>query len=115
MNRKNAVCPLSLIEGVLAGACILWGLRLTDGVAPFYNVLLMPLAGALCYGAFRWRALYVLPLFLGAAGVLMNLLSPVWGDTVSLLWWLGICCLPALAGTLAAGLLHFAFRKEEDA
>ncbi len=112
-KAKKAFSPLSVTAAILAGACILWGLRLTEGVDPFYNILLMPAAGALCYGAFRWRAMYILPLFLGAAGFVMNRLWPVWGDSASLLWWMGIYCLPALAGTAAAGLLHFAFRKED--
>ena len=115
MNKskaKKALSPRSLTAAILAGACVLWGLSLTEGVDPFYNILLMPAAGALGYGAFRWRALYILPLFLGAAGFVMNRLSPVWGDPSSLFWWMGICCLPALAGVLSAGLLHFAFRKE---
>ena len=111
-KAKKAFSPLSVTAAILAVACILWGLRLTEGIQPFYNVLLMPLAGALGYASVRWRALYALPLFLGAAGFVMNRLWPVWGDSASLLWWMGIYCLPALAGVLSAGLLHFAFRKE---
>jgi len=96
---------------------VFFGLSLTAGTDMFYNVMIMPLTGALGYAVFRWRALYVLPGLLAAAHLAVNLLSRLNGgealDLWSLLFWTGIYCLLAVAGVLSAGLLHFAFRKEE--
>lgn len=93
-----------------------FGLSLTAGADMFYNVMIMPLTGALAYAVFRWRALYALPGLLTAAHLAVNLLSKLRGgdalDVYSLLWWTGVCCLLAVAGTVSAGLLHFAFGKE---
>ena len=95
-----------------------FGLSLVTGTDMFYNILIMPATGALAYVVFRWRALYALPGLLAVSHIAVNFLAKLNGsamDLPSLFWWMGVCCLLALAGTLAAGLLHFAFRREEDA
>ena len=95
---------------------LVFGLTLTAGSRMFYNSLVMPLAGALGYGVFRWRAAYLVPAMLLVTHVFTNLLG-LGGEMLnlwSLALWTGVYCLLALTGTVIAGLLHFALRKERD-
>lgn len=95
---------------------ILFGLSLTAGSGLFYNILIMPLMGAVGYCIFRWRALYTVPVLLLGTHLLTNTFGLIRGtehlDLLSLLMWTGLYCLFACVGTVIAGLMHFAFRKE---
>ncbi len=96
---------------------IFFGVGLTTGANMFYNSLIMPIVGVFGYLVFRWRALYRVPALLLAAHGLLNGFRTIWEkdglDLLSLLVWTGVYIVFAVAGTLAAGLLHYAFRKEK--
>lgn len=95
---------------------VLFGLSLTASAGLFYNILIMPIVGALGYAIFRWNALYTVPLMLLVTHLLMNGLSVFQGaeklDFPSLLYWTMLYCGFAVIGIVIAGLLHFGFRKE---
>ncbi len=95
---------------------IFFGIGLTDGSGLFYNSLLMPLIGALGYGLFRWRALYQIPVMLFVVHIITNCFGLIQGaeqlNLYSLVMWTGIYALFAILGVIAAGLFHFALRKE---
>lgn len=94
---------------------ILFGLSLTAGSGIFYNVVLMPLIGAVGYYLFRWRSFYILPMLLTVTHGITNLLGM--GneqlDLYSVLMWSGMYSLFAVLGVIIAALLHFVFRKED--
>ena len=95
---------------------VFFGLGLTAGDDMFYNTLIMPVIGALAYVLFRWKALYKAPLLLLIAHGLINILGRLQKteqpDLYSLLMWTVLYSIFTLIGTLIAGLLHYAFRKE---
>lgn len=96
---------------------IYFGLSLTAGYDPFYNCLIMPIAGVFGYMAFRWRAVYLLPAVLVVVSFIGNALGFITVDGVQhmdvmeLIMWIVIYLLFALAGMIIALLLHFAFGK----
>lgn len=90
---------------------LLFGFSLTAGSDVLYNVLIMPVAGVVAYLAFRWRAIYMLPLLLILTELAALLLRFVEMEPVEVLGWTLIYSLFALAGAVAAFLLHFAFGK----
>ena len=47
---------------------LLFGFGLTAGSDVLYNALIMPFAGVIAYLAFRWRAVYMLPLLFFLVG-----------------------------------------------
>ena len=112
---RNAISRLRLFLAMLLMFGILFGVSLTAGSGVFYNVVLMPLIGAVGYYLFRWKILYLLPLLLtvthGAANFLG--LGAERLDLYSLLLWSGLYSLFALLGSIIAALLHFVFRREE--
>ncbi len=95
-----------------------FGLSLTTSQGMFYNTLIMPGAGILGYCIFRWRALYVIPGFLLVLHPVSNVVAvmlegePLNLPSILLFTW--IYSIFALAGTIIAGLIHFAFRKERE-
>ena len=97
---------------------MLFGISLTEGTDMFANSIIMPLLGVLGYILFRWRSLYLMPVLLfatSAAGFLLGMLKGIGaGDSASLLIWAGLYSLFAAAGSVAAGLMHFALRKEKN-
>ena len=109
LRRMRTFLAMLLMFGIL------YGLSLTAGSGIFYNVVLMPLIGAVGYYLFRWRALYILPLLLTVTHGITNLLGM--GnerlDLYSVLMWSGMYSLFAVLGVIIAALLHFVFRKED--
>ena len=95
---------------------VFFGLGLTAGADMLYNSLIMPVIGALAYMLFRWKALYKAPVLLLIAHGLINGLrllqetEPL--NLYSLFMWTVLYSIFTLIGTLIAGLLHYAFRKE---
>lgn len=94
---------------------IYFGLTLTAGQDMFYNCLIMPIAGAFGYLAFRWKALFTVPAVLlvlsipaNAAGLFAD--SEPFNILMSLSYAF-IYSLFALAGIIIAMLLHFVFKK----
>lgn len=111
---------LMWIYAVLMLLGLYFGLSLTAGSDPFYNCLIMPIAGVFGYMAFRWRAVYILPIVLVIVSFLGNALGFITVDGVkhidilSLIPWIVIYMLFALAGMIIALLLHFAFGKRNS-
>ena len=96
---------------------IFFGLGLTAGEDMFYNSVIMPLIGVVGYMVFKWKAIYIVPLLLFAADVLMFIPQLItgagWVDFYSLIIWTAIYCALAVLGVIISWLLHFAFRKEK--
>ena len=96
---------------------IFFGLSLTAGSDMFYNALIMPVIGVLGYIIFRWRALYTIPILLLITHGLTNAVGTIRDaehlDFYSLLMWTFLYSIFALLGVIIAGLIHFAFRKED--
>lgn len=92
------------------------GLSLSGDGALFYNVLLMPAIGAVGYWLFRWKAIWQLPVLLFVTHTALNSLGLIWQnehlDFISLLMWSAIFSGFSALGTVIAGLMHFALRKE---
>lgn len=94
-----------------------FGLSLTAGSDPFFNCVIMPIAGVFAYMAFRWRAVYIMPAVLVVVSFLGNALGFITVDGVQrmdvmeLIFWIIIYMLFAFAGMIIALLLHFAFGK----
>ena len=99
---------------LLFGLC--FGLSLSGSGELFYNVWLMPLLGAVGYGLFRWKALWGVPLLVTLTYFVMNPLGLVWGGEIlpfsAQLIWSFYYSLFTVVGTVIAGLVHFALRKE---
>ena len=95
---------------------LFFGLGLTDGREMFYNSLIMPVIGVLGYIVFRWKALYVLPALMLVMHIMifvLNLIRRVeYWDFYSLVMWTVIYGIFVIVGVVIAGLLHYAFRKE---
>lgn len=95
---------------------IFYGLMLTSSNGIFYNTMIMPVTGAIGYGLFRWKGLYIVPGLLLGTHLITNALGLGGAhlDIPGLLIWTGIYCTAALVGFVIAALLHFAFQKEDD-
>ena len=105
---------IELFSGFMMIFGIFFGLGITTGGGVFYNVIIMPVVGALGYAIMRWRALYNLPILLVCA-VLMNqlvafILSYKMGvaNFLFLIYYIPFIFL----GIIIAALFHFAFKKE---
>lgn len=86
------------------------GLSLTASEDMFFNTLIMPVAGALGYLAFRLRSLYIVPALLLVISFIANglgLFAEHFG-VLDLLSWAFIYFLFALAGIIIAMLFGFA-------
>lgn len=119
-KRNQWKIRISLVV-MVAGVCI--GMILTESAGMFYNVLLMPLIGALGYYSLRNKA-YRVPLAVMIFGYLWKLIesaieelfggAPLLSVLAMPLTWAvlysGFCAL----GVLIAFLLHVAFGKEEN-
>ena len=96
---------------------IFYGLMLTAGNGIFMNVIIMPIIGGIGYYLFRWKGLYIVPSLLLVTHIITNYLGL--GEEVlepmGLFMWTTIYCGVALVGFVIAALLHFAFKKEDDA
>ena len=95
---------------------LFFGLGLTDGREMFYNSLIMPVIGVLGYIVFRWKALYTLPALMLVMHIMIFVLNIIrrveYWDFYSLVMWTVIYGIFVIVGIVIAGLLHFAFRKE---
>lgn len=108
------------LSGVYAALMLLtlyFGFSLTAGSEVFYNCLIMPVVGVFGYLAFRWRAVYTVPVILLIVGIFTNALGffnfdgAEVLDLMSLILWIIIYALFALSGIIIAMLLRFAFGK----
>ena len=112
--KKGQVRFISLL---LMLGCMLLGLSFVFQENLFFNALLMPFIGILGYVVFRWTALYMTPLILTFANLIINILANLqsieMADFYSFAVWTGIFIIFVWMGILIAGLLHFAFGKEK--
>ncbi len=103
--------------GMLLMFGVFFGISLTVSNKMFLNTLIMPAIGMIGYYLFRWRAAFITPVLIIATHLITNGFRMIPGaehlDFGSVLTWSGIYSLFAIAGTLIAGLIHFAFRKED--
>lgn len=107
---KSAKRYLTVIYSCLMLLGLYVGLSLTGGEDLFVNTLIMPVAGALGYLAFRLRALYIVPALLLVISFIANGLG-LFAERVDLLELLGmafIYFLFALGGIIVAMLYKFA-------
>ena len=109
-NRLRLFGAMALMFGVL------YGLSLTADSGLFLNAVIMPALGMLGYGLFRWRAAWLVPGILLGAHLLANTMYLFRGeellDLASLLMFNLLYAIFAVVGVVVAGLLHFAFKKE---
>ena len=109
-NRLRLFGAMALMFGVL------YGLSLTADSGLFLNAVIMPVLGMLGYGLFRWKAVWLVPGILLGAHLLTNALYLFRGeellDLPSLLMFNLLYAIFAVVGVIVAGLLHFAFKKE---
>ena len=97
-----------------------FGFTLTAGAEQFYNCLIMPIAGALGYMAFRYKSFYLMPIVLVVVGFLGDMMGFITLngarhiDISSLITMIIIYMLFAYAGIIIALLLHFAFGKPKS-
>lgn len=108
-KKAQLFCAMVMMFGIF------YGLMLTAGNGIFYNVLIMPVIGAIGYYLFRWKGLYIVPVLLFVTHFITNALGlgEEYLEIVGLLMWTAIYCAVALVGFVIAALLHFAFRKED--
>ncbi len=115
---KSAKRYLTVVYAAVMLLGLYVGLSLTAGEDMFFNTLIMPVAGALGYLAFRWRSLWIVP----ALTLIINFIANGLGlfaerlDILSILAWTFLYSLFALAGIIIAMLFHFAifYKKNRD-
>ncbi len=103
-------------------AAMFIGLSLSYDADMFYNSLIMPIVGALGYGAFGSRAVFKVPIILTALNLSIGILNIIRGleagsfaDVLSMsVLWAIIYSIFAIVGILIASLFHFAFKKEDQ-
>ena len=108
---------LQIFSTVVMMFGVFFGVSLTASEGTFYNSLVMPVIGALGYVIFRWKAVYQVPLLL----LVMHFLTSAFGvirgmediSVMGVIMWVAIYSIFVELGVLAAGLIHFAVRKEK--
>ncbi len=111
LQRKLRFAGLFLMMlGIFAG------LALTAREGMFYNLLIMPVIGALGYLVFRKKTLYELPVLLVVMHLAVNGINWLRGleflDLYSIFFFTVIYIVLAQVGALIAALFHYAFQKE---
>ena len=114
---KKIQKQLHIFWGMVLMFGVFFGLSLTASNELFLNCLIMPIIGCIGYYLFRWKALYAAPCLLFVTHFVTNTFGLIRGaehlDIVSLLMWTGLYSVFAIIGSIIAGLIHFAFRREE--
>lgn len=115
---KSAKRYLTVVYAAVMLLGLYVGLSLTGNEDLFFNTLIMPVAGALGYLAFRFRSLYIVPVLLLVINVAANGLGLFVErfDFLSILSWTFLYSLFALGGIAIAMLFHFAifYKKNLD-
>ena len=113
---KKIQRKVRLFMGMMLMFGVFFGLSLTASGELFLNSFIMPIIGGIGYYLFRWRALYLTPVLLLITHFFTNSVGMMRGmeslDVMSVVMWSGIYSLFAIIGIVIAGLIHFAFRKE---
>ena len=114
---KKIQRKIRLFMGMVLMFGVFFGLSLTASSELFLNSLIMPVIGCIGYYLFRWRALYLTPSVLFVTHFFTNSFGMMRGtenlDVMSLIMWSCIYSFFAILGIVIAGLIHFAFRKED--
>lgn len=103
---KSAKRYLTAVYAAMMLLGLYVGLSLTGNEDMFFNTLIMPVAGALGYLAFRVRSLYIVPVLLLVINVMGLFIERF--DFLSIVSWTFIYSLFALAGIIIAMLFRFA-------
>lgn len=109
-RRLQLGSAMALIFGIM------FGLSLTAGNSIFYNVIIMPIIGAVGYYVFRWKSVFLVPGLLFVMHLATNAmgLGAEYLMLPTLLMWTGLYSLFALVGIIIAALIRFAFSKEDE-
>lgn len=92
---------------VVAGASL--GVAFSNSADAFYNIVIMPLLGVLCYALARKKALLLPP-----AVFVLGMVTLTIRDCLSdALYWSVIYAALCTVGVLIGALLHYAFKKEK--
>ena len=106
-----------IFVGMLLMFGVFFGISLTVSNKMFLNTLIMPAIGIIGYYLFRWKAAVITPALIITTHLITNAFAMIPGaehlDFGEVLTWSGIYSLFAVAGIVIAGLIHFAFRKED--
>lgn len=97
---------------------IFFGVSLTGNNGNFfYNVIIMPIIGALGYGVFKKKAFIIIPLLISGCAFLTALIGMMGEKNIHELISMAAMTIYydpfAVVGTLIAWLIHFALRKDE--
>ena len=117
MDRKfslKKLTPYALAVAYATIICLcLLGVCISGGDKMMYNVLIMPVAGAIGYLVFKWKAVYILPVVLAAVSLFACLAGLSELDAYSVfIWWIIYAAL-ALVGVAIVFLFHFGGSKRE--
>jgi len=105
------------LSGIYAALMLLglyFGLSLSNGIDMFHNCLIMPVAGAFGYLAFRWRAVFIVPMLVTLIQVVITVFKLFNSDGSADFLMLIIYILFALAGIIIAMLIHYAFGRKNS-
>ena len=103
INRKTSVLSYGLIV-----LFVFFGFMLTDGSNMMFNSLIMPIVGVFGYIAFRWKAVYKMPVLLLAIDFAAYALGVVALELEDVFFWSLLYGMFVLAGVAVAFLLHYA-------
>ncbi|MBR2968884.1 MAG: hypothetical protein IKC36_03485 [Clostridia bacterium] len=106
--------PLIALSYALVIFLFMLGLIWTGGENLMYNSVIMPIAGALGYLVFKWKAIYKLPmilLLLTAAACAFKLIEAAFSGIILMAL---IYSVLVAVGVAIAFLFHFALKREVD-
>ena len=107
---------IQIFSAMLLMFGVFFGLSLTASSELFLNSLIMPVIGCIGYYLFRWKSLYITPALILCTHFITNTFGLIRGsehlDVASLLMWSALYSIFSILGSIIAGLIHFAFRKE---
>lgn len=115
---KKVQQKLQIFIGMILMFGVFFGLSLTASSEQFLNAWIMPVIGCIGYYLFRWKSIYFTPCLLLITHLITNTFGLIRGvehlDILTLIVWTAIYAFFACIGTIIAGLLHFALRKEDS-
>lgn len=109
---------IRLLFAMLLVVGVFFGVSLTGNNGSFfYNIIIMPLIGALGYGVFKNKAFFIIPLMISGCACLTAVIGMMGGGNIHELIFMVVMAIYyvpfAIVGTLIALLLQFALRKDE--
>ena len=120
--KRKLTRHAQLVSFVLVFIGLAIGLSLTSGIEMFLNAWIMPVIGVLGYFVFKWKAIYKISALLVVMGLVINFINfflQAYGFPSNYIEFSGFALYTLIyivfmwAGIIIAGLLHFAFSKEE--